>query len=236
MRVAIVAGSIAVGLRIAAEIESLEGVEVFVIACNAGKRPAVLRWTREVVGVARSRGLTRLAKLWHYARSNRLVILDALDDPSARDRLRSLRCDVGLHAANVIYRDPTISSFRLGILNAHIGILPAYRGRSVAEWSVLQGDRTGITVFFIDCGIDTGSPIVLREFIPVNGAKSVANLKTQLFSCDARLYRKALEALMAVEFQLQDNEVSKGQRYYVMSRMFTNVVNEVLGSRGNAEL
>lgn len=98
----------------------------------------------------------------------------------------------------------------------------------------MQGDSTGATVFFIDCGIDTGSRIVLREFIPVNGANSVANLKSQLFACDARLYRKALEALMAPEFQLQDNEVSKGQRYYVMSRMFSSVVNEILGSRGNA--
>lgn len=234
MRVAVIAGSIAVGLRIVREIESLQGVEVFVIACNAGKRRALLRWTRELVGLARSRGLVTLARLWHYARSHRLIVLDALDDPSARDRLASLRCDIGLHAANVIYRDPTISAFRFGILNAHIGILPAYRGRSVAEWSVLQGDCTGATVFFIDCGIDTGSRIVLREFIPVNGAKSVANLKSQLFACDARLYRKALEALMAPEFQLQDNEVSKGQRYYVMSRMFSSVVTEILGSRGNA--
>jgi folate-dependent phosphoribosylglycinamide formyltransferase PurN len=100
----------------------------------------------------------------------------------------------------------------------------------------LQGDCTGITVFFIDCGIDTGSRIVSREFIPVNGAKSVANLKSQLFSCDARLYRKALEALLAPEFQLQLNEVSRGQRYYVMSGMFTNVVNEILGSGPDARL
>lgn len=185
------------------------------------------------MGLARSRVLMRLAKLWHYARSHRLLVLDVLDDPSARDRLQSLRCDVGLHAANVIYRDPIISTFRLGILNAHIGILPAYRGRSVAEWSVLQGDRTGITVFFIDGGIDTGPRIVLREFIPVTAARSVPNLKSQLFACDARLYRKALEALMAPEFQLQDHEVSKGQRYYVMSKMFAHVVNEILGRCGN---
>jgi hypothetical protein len=236
MRVAVVAGSIAAGLRIAGETESLQGVEVFVIACNAGRRAPLLRWTRELVGLARPRGLMAIPRLWRYGRSHRLLVLDALDDPSARHRLESLRCDIGLHAANVIYRDATISGFRLGILNAHIGILPAYRGRSVAEWSVLQGDRTGITVFFIDSGIDTGSRIVLREFISVNGAKSVADLKSQLFACDARLYRKALEALMAPGFQLQDNEVSKGQRYYVMSKMCTSVVNKILGSGPDARL
>jgi len=236
MRVAVLASSIAVGLRIAGEIESLSGVEVFVIACNVGKRPALLRWARELVGLARSRGRPTPAKLWHYARSHRLLVFDALDDPSARDRLQSLRCSVGLHAANVIYREPAIAAFRIGILNAHIGILPGYRGRSVAEWSVLQGDRTGVTVFFIDSGIDTGARIVLREFIPVNGAKSVTDLKNRLFSCDARLYRKALEALMTPALQLQDNDVSKGHRYYVMSKIFTWVVNEILASDGDAWL
>jgi methionyl-tRNA formyltransferase len=133
-----------------------------------------------------------------------------------------------LHAANVIYREPTISAFRLGILNAHIGILPGYRGRSVAEWSVLQGDFTGVTVFFIDSGIDTGARIVLREFIPINGAKSVPSLKNQLFACDARLYRRAIEALMSPECQFQNNQISKGRRYYVMSKLFTNVVDQIL--------
>jgi len=128
----------------------------------------------------------------------------------------------------VIYREPTISAFRLGILNAHIGILPKYRGRSVVEWSILQGDRTGVTVFFIDSGIDTGGRIVLREFIPSDGWKDVGALKNMLFGCDARLYRQALEALMSSEFRFDSNDISKGRRYYVMSKMLTQGVNEIL--------
>jgi methionyl-tRNA formyltransferase len=157
-----------------------------------------------------------------------MILHRPLDDATSIARLRALQCDVGLHAANVIYREPTISAFRLGILNAHIGILPKYRGRCVVEWSVLQGDPTGITVFFIDSGIDTGDRIVLREFIPSNGWKNVGALKNMLFGCDARLYRKALEALMSSEFQFESNDISKGQRYYVMSKLFTKDVNEIL--------
>jgi hypothetical protein len=85
-----------------------------------------------------------------------------------------------------------------------------------------------VTVFFIDSGIDTGERIVLREFISADGHNSVKNLKEMLFGCDARLYRKALEALMSPEFQCRENDVSKGQRYYVMSKLFTNVVNQIL--------
>jgi methionyl-tRNA formyltransferase len=172
---------------------------------------------------------TLAAKAWSYARLGKLIIMRRpLDDSMSIARLRSLQCDVGLHAANVIYREPTISAFRLGILNAHIGILPRYRGRSVVEWSILQGDLTGVTVFFIDSGIDTGGRIVLREFIPSDGWKGVGALKNMLFRCDARLYRQALEALMSSEFQFDSNDISKGRRYYVMSKMLTEGVNEIL--------
>jgi folate-dependent phosphoribosylglycinamide formyltransferase PurN len=230
MRIAVVASSIAAGVRIAGEIEKLAGVDIFVVVCNMGGRSAPLRWFRELFVALKSFALRTLAaKAWSYARLGKLIIMRRpLDDSMSIARLRSLQCDVGLHAANVIYREPTISAFRLGILNAHIGILPKYRGRSVVEWSILQGDRTGVTVFFIDSGIDTGGRIVLREFIPSDGWKDVGTLKNMLFGCDARLYRQALETLVSSEFRFDSNDISKGRRYYVMSKMLTQGVNEIL--------
>jgi len=235
MRAAVVAGSIKTGIRLASEIENLPGLDVFVVVCNVGMRSPLLRWSREAFSVLRSfQWATFAPKLYSYAREGKLIILRRpLDDPTSIERLRSLHCDVGLHAANVIYREPTISAFRLGILNAHIGILPPYRGRCVVEWSVLQGDPTGVTVFFIDSGIDTGDCIVLREFIPSNGWKRVGALKNMLFGCDARLYRKALEALMQPGVRFEGNEILKGKRYYVMSKMFVHAVDRILRDRAN---
>jgi methionyl-tRNA formyltransferase len=235
MRAAVVAGSIKTGMRLASEIENLPGLDLFVVVCNVGMKSPLVRWSREAFSALRSfQWATFTAKVYGYARRGKLIILRRpLDDPTSIERLRSLHCDVGLHAANVIYREQTISAFRLGILNAHIGILPKYRGRSVAEWSILQGDSTGITVFFIDSGIDTGERIVLREFVSSDGKNRVTKLKNMLFACDARLYRKALEALMCPEFQFEGNDLSEGRRYYVMSNIFTEVVNKTLTERAN---
>lgn len=232
MRVAVIAGSISAGLRIAREIECQPGVDAFVVACNVGMRAPVLRWSREFLVALKSLKWGAFAAMtYRYARQQRLIVLHhPLDDATSIERLKSLQCDVGLHAANVIYREPVISAFRLGILNAHIGILPKYRGRSVAEWSVLQGDATGVTVFFIDSGIDTGERIVLREFVRSRGWRSVRALKNMLFRCDARLYRKALETLMSAEASFESNDISKGQRYYVMSSLFTKAVNKILAT------
>jgi folate-dependent phosphoribosylglycinamide formyltransferase PurN len=229
MRVAVIAGSLAVGLRIAAEIERLPVVDVSIVCANQGMRPLFLRWLREIALLMKSFRWRYLTKLWRYARSRKLLILARdPDDPVAVEQIRELQFDLGLHGVNVIYREATIAAFRLGILNAHIGILPGYRGRSVAEWSVLQGDPTGITVFFIDSGIDTGPRIVLREVIPSKGSASVQALKARLFASDARIYRQALEALMSEGFEYQYNDVSLGKRYYVMSSLLTGVVDTIL--------
>jgi len=150
-----------------------------------------------------------------------------LHDPKSVDTLKKLNLDVGLHKAGVIYRDVTIDAFRLGILNHHIGILPAYRGRSVLEWSILQGDPVGITVFFIDTGIDTGGRILLSEEVDISSCRSVTEAKQYLFSLDKVFFRRALALLSEGNQAFQLNDGS-GRRYFVMSKLFTGVVEQLL--------
>jgi methionyl-tRNA formyltransferase len=133
----------------------------------------------------------------------------------------------------VIYRKPVIDCFRRGILNAHIGLLPGYRGRSVMEWSLLEGRPTGVTVFFVDEGIDTGSTIVLRREIPVDRFRDVASAKAHLFSLDADLFAEALDLLEDTGFSPLLNDRS-GRRYYVMSRLFSGVVESILAEVGGS--
>src|SRR6185312_7111457 len=160
--------------------------------------------------------------------NGRLIFLHGpLHDPKSVDTLKKLGLDVGLHTAGVIYRDVTIDAFRLGILNHHIGMLPAYRGRSVLEWSILQGDPVGVTVFFIDTGIDTGSRILFSEQVDISGCDSVAEAKQYLFGLDKVFFPKALALLSKSnpEFQLNDGS---GKRYFVMSKVFEGVVERLV--------
>ncbi len=159
--------------------------------------------------------------------TGRLVLLrEAFHVKRSVDTLVKLKLDVGLHKAGVIYRDATIQAFHLGILNHHIGILPAYRGRSVLEWSILRGDPVGVTVFFIDTGIDTGSRILISEQVDISSFQSVAEAKQYLFSLDKVFFRRAVSLLEGeAEFQLNDGS---GRRYFVMSELFSSVVEQLL--------
>jgi methionyl-tRNA formyltransferase len=128
----------------------------------------------------------------------------------------------------VVYRRSVLDCLALGLLNAHIGLLPEYQGRCVMEWSLLRGDPTGITVFFVDEGIDTGPRIVVRKELDVHGYSDIASAKQFLFSRDVELFAQALELLQRPDFELQFQDPCRGRRYYVMSGLFQEVAELLL--------
>ena len=224
MRIGILAHSFTSALTLYKAVEKIPGHEVFVILSPSPQRSA---WTSYLANLARlvqTHDLTLLV-------SKKLVQLRRpLHHEQSVATLKKLNLDVGLHKAGVIYREATIKAFRLGILNHHIGILPAYRGRSVMEWSILQGDSVGVTVFFIDTGIDTGSRILFSEHVDISGHRSIAEAKQYLFSLDRVFFPKALALLNDSEPTFQVNDGS-GRRYFAMSKLFEGVVEELLEAR-----
>ena len=223
MRIGILAHSFSSAFEI---YKGIPGHDVFIILSPSPHRSA---WTSYLANLARIVRTT--LKGLQLLTSGRLILLRSpLHDPKSVDALRKLNLDVGLHKAGVIYRDVTIDAFRLGILNHHIGILPAYRGRSVLEWSILQGDPVGVTVFFIDTGIDTGSRILLSEEIDISDYRSVAEAKQYLFSLDKVFFPRALASLSEGDpaFQLNDGS---GPRYFVMSKLFEGIVEQLLQAK-----
>lgn len=205
-------------LAIRRQLAGVPGVELRLLVCSP-------RWPRQLLRIGAG-GLLLSLRLWK--RGALAFTQRGLDDRRTLKRLRALGADVGLHATDVIYRRDTLEAFRLGILNAHIGILPRYRGRSVMEWSILQGDPAGVTVFFIDEGIDTGPRIVTQRTVDLSGCRSVDAAKGRLFSLDVEMYAEALTRLLQPGFSPLPNGPG-GRRHYVMSRLFTGVASRILG-------
>ncbi|HEX5704187.1 MAG TPA: formyltransferase family protein [Pyrinomonadaceae bacterium] len=222
MRIGILANSLPAALKIYDEARGLPGAEVFVLLAPLGIDGGLFEHVARFVAKSGRRKSLKLV-------GKRAVVTfrKPLDDRETISRLQELELDVGLHKSGSIYSSATIECFRLGILNAHIGLLPKYRGRSVMEWSLVQGDPTGISVFFVDAGIDTGARIVLSETVDVSHCQTTAEAKQYLFDCDARLYRRALEKLQQEEESFQVNDGS-GKRYYVMSKLFQDVAQQRL--------
>jgi methionyl-tRNA formyltransferase len=228
MRAGILANSLPAALRIYDEVKRVAGCEPFVLLCPTAGEPRARSLARHLGRLLLKRGRLKSLRLVLGRRVK--LFQKPLDHPQSIARLRELNLDIGLHKAGSIYRDATIRAFRLGILNPHIGLLPEFRGRNVMEWSLILGQPVGITVFFIDSGIDTGREIVLREEVDISHCASIAEAKKYLFDLDASYFRRALELLRSNNFERQVNDGS-GRRYFVMSKLFRGVVQKIIEAK-----
>ena len=88
--------------------------------------------------------------------ANEVIPVPRLGGDHARRALEMLRPAIVVLGGAPILPPEILGIARLGTLNAHPGLLPAYRGVDVLAWAILRGDPVGVTVHLADRGIDTG--------------------------------------------------------------------------------
>lgn len=70
----------------------------------------------------------------------------------------------------------TIQRATYGGINYHPSLLPKYRGGAAINWAVISGEKeTGVTIHYIDEGVDTGE-IILQEKVKVDDNDSVGSV------------------------------------------------------------
>jgi methionyl-tRNA formyltransferase len=88
--------------------------------------------------------------------------------PDAHREFAELGADLGVLAyVTQIVPEPVFQAPRLGSICFHPSLLPKYRGGSAVNWQIIRGEREGgVSVFWVDAGIDTG-PILLQKTAPI---------------------------------------------------------------------
>lgn len=97
-----------------------------------------------------------------------------------------------------------------GCINVHASLLPKYRGASPITAAIRNGEETtGITIMYMDEGIDTGNIIQARE-IPIEDDDTLGTLSEKLSLLGAKTLIDTLPRIMECEnFDIpQDDEVS----------------------------
>jgi len=84
---------------------------------------------------------------------------------------------------------------KFGWINVHFSLLPRWRGAAPVQRAILSGDQeTGITVFKLDKGMDTG-PVYLEQATPINPNESSNDLLSRLSEIGSDLAIKSLELI-----------------------------------------
>jgi methionyl-tRNA formyltransferase len=102
----------------------------------------------------------------------------------------SYNCDLFVSMSfNQIFRKKIINVPHLGVINCHAGKLPFYRGRNVLNWALINDEKEfGITVHYVDEGIDTGDIILQRCFKITDKDDYNSLLKLAYSECSSILY------------------------------------------------
>jgi len=86
-----------------------------------------------------------------------------------------------------------VEAFRNRIMNIHPALLPSFPGTSGVADALAYGVKvTGVTVHFVDEGLDTG-PIIVQEAVPVLPGDTVETLHQRIHEVEYRLYPQAIQ-------------------------------------------
>lgn len=140
----------------------------------------------------------------------RVLFPEKVSAPEFLRVLRELEPDVCVTAAYGQFLPQSFLSVpRLGTLNIHPSLLPAFRGAAPVQRALEQGlKESGVTVLFSTLKMDAG-PIVAQVTEPVLASDDAQSLLNRLFGIGARSLVEVLSAYEqrgegAIELQLQD--------------------------------
>jgi len=132
-----------------------------------------------------------------------------LKDEAFLEELKSLDANLQVVVAfrmlpKVVWQMP-----KYGTFNLHASLLPQYRGAAPINWAIINGEtKTGVTTFFIDEKIDTGS-IVLQKTEKILPDDSAGTLHDRLMELGANLVVETCKQIEAgtVTRLLQDESL-----------------------------
>lgn len=99
-------------------------------------------------------------------------------------------CDYGQ-----ILKPAALATARLGGINLHGSLLPAYRGAAPVQWAILCGDaETGVSVIHMTPKLDAG-PVLASRRTPIDAKETAGELESRLSKIGVDPTLEAIERL-----------------------------------------
>jgi hypothetical protein len=115
-----------------------------------------------------------ITNLYHFCSkeipTNIILRVTSVNDEKTLELLRKCKPDIVLVFGTRIISSRVINGCESLFINIHAGITPKYRGVHGAYWALVNGDfkNCGVTLHYVDKGIDTGIVISQKVFVPTS--------------------------------------------------------------------
>lgn len=183
MRVAVLASG--VGSNLQALLDTVHGRDGIEIVAVASDKPAAMALQR-----ARDLGVEANA-----------FPVDSYDDRATRDRamgdwLVARDVDLVVLAGYMqLLTDAFLGRFPGRVINVHPALLPAFPGLHAVEQALEYGVKVfGVTVHFVDGGVDTG-PVILQRAVELPEARGADDVLERLHPIEHELLPEAVRLI-----------------------------------------
>jgi len=109
-----------------------------------------------------------------------------LHQPKVLKVIKELHPDIGVSVLfDYILQPKLLDLFPAGVVNLHPSFLPYNRGQYPNVWSIVDGTPAGVTLHYIDAGVDTGD-VIAQHKVEIEPVDSGATLYHKLeYACVA---------------------------------------------------
>jgi phosphoribosylglycinamide formyltransferase 1 len=97
-----------------------------------------------------------------------------------------------------------VSRFRNRVINVHPALLPAFPGIDAVQQAIDHGSKiTGVTVHFVDEGVDSG-PIIMQRPVPVAPSRDWDETEKAIHATEHALLPEAIRLIAAGRIRIDD--------------------------------
>ena len=137
---------------------------------------------------------------------------DEFADREARDEalgdwIESLEADLVVLAGYMqLLSAGFVARFRDRVVNVHPALLPSFPGLDAIGQALAAGvEVAGVTVHFVDEGVDTG-PVILQREVPVPASRDREELEGAIHAVEHELYPEAIRMLAEGRVRIKGND------------------------------
>ncbi|MEO2281125.1 methionyl-tRNA formyltransferase [Pseudoalteromonas pernae] len=163
----------------------------------------------------------RVLKQWAEKLNVPFIVASDVNSPDFIEQVKAFEADIFVSMSfNQILKEAIISVPPRGFINCHAGALPFYRGRNPLNWALINGEeRFGITVHYIDEGIDTGD-IIEQAFFQIGPHDNYGSLLEVAIEGCAEVLIKALLGIKSNKVKaLKQSDIHPVGTYFGMRRV-----------------
>lgn len=133
-----------------------------------------------------------------------------MNDPEALDDIRSAALDwLYVIGWSQMAKCEILAIPRLGVVGIHPTLLPVGRGRASIPWAIIKGlDETGVTMFKLDEGMDTG-PVLGQVVVPVDADETSTTLYEKVTNAHRTLIQQTYPGIADGTVQMFVQDESK---------------------------